>query len=539
LRTAGNLTIDANSAMYMDFGGNNMTEDLVVGGNLVLTGSLSASQTSGSDIFVAGNWQNDGTGTNFFITTPNARAVFLNGTGTQTISGTNVSFPAFPYLFIDKTAGSVILLRDVEVSELLTFSTSNVSTISTGAKTLYVSKNLTTAINRQGSGHVVGNLQRAVATGSNTYNYPIGDATAYAPASLALNNVTGAGSITASTTGSDHPQLASSGLNASKSVNRYYTLSNTGVTLANYSPTFTFVAGDVDAGASTSSFLVGLYNSSWSYPSVGTRTATSTQATGVATFGEFALAECRTPIAYNVTGGGSYCAGGSGVAVGTDGSETGVSYQLQVNGVNTGSPVAGTGSALSFGNQTAAGSYIVVANSLASGNCSNNMTGSVAVNINPSVNTAVTISTTATSICTGTSVTFTATPQFGGSAPTYQWRVNGTNVGTNSTTYTSSSLVNGDLVTCLMTSNEACPSPATAASNSITMSVLPFGTPTLSISASSSTTICAGDVLNFTSSATFEGSLPTYDWKINGTSAGTGPTFSSFALANGDQVSCV
>jgi hypothetical protein len=48
-----------------------------------------------------------------------------------------------------------------------------------------------------------------------------------------------------------------------------------------------------------------------------------------------------------------------------------------------------------------------------------------------------------------------------------------------------------------------------------------------------------GDVLSFTSSATFEGSLPAYDWKINGTSAGTGATFSSFTLANGDQVSCV
>ncbi|MFM7727643.1 MAG: hypothetical protein ACKO7B_13135, partial [Flavobacteriales bacterium] len=106
LRTAGNLTIDANSAMYMDNSGNNMNEDLVVSGNLVLSGSLSGSQASGSDIFIGGNWQNDGTSANFF---PNNRAVFLNGTGTQTISGTNVSFPAFPYLFIDKTAGSVIL----------------------------------------------------------------------------------------------------------------------------------------------------------------------------------------------------------------------------------------------------------------------------------------------------------------------------------------------------------------------------------------------------------------------------------------------
>ena len=38
-----------------------------------------------------------------------------------------------------------------------------------------------------------------------------------------------------------------------------------------------------------------------------------------------------------------------------------MNYQLKKDGGNVGSPVPGTGSALSFGNQTAAGTYTVAA----------------------------------------------------------------------------------------------------------------------------------------------------------------------------------
>jgi hypothetical protein len=73
------------------------------------------------------------------------------------------------------------------------------------------------------------------------------------------------------------------------------------------------------------------------------------------TGGELYVDICATPTAYAVTGGGTYCTGGSGVAVGLANSQTGVNYQLQLGGSNTGLPVAGTGSAISFGNQTTAG----------------------------------------------------------------------------------------------------------------------------------------------------------------------------------------
>ena len=84
------------------------------------------------------------------------------------------------------------------------------------------------------------------------------------------------------------------------------------------------------------------------------------------------------PVAYNVTGGGAYCAGGTGVAVGLSNSETGVSYQLKKDGSPVGNPVPGTGSAISFGNQTAAGVYTVVATT-ATGGCNANMTGTALI----------------------------------------------------------------------------------------------------------------------------------------------------------------
>jgi hypothetical protein len=60
------------------------------------------------------------------------------------------------------------------------------------------------------------------------------------------------------------------------------------------------------------------------------------------------------PLAYNVTGGGSYCEGAGGLMVGLDGSQIGVDYTMMPGSV----VVAGTGSALSFGMQLA-GTYTV------------------------------------------------------------------------------------------------------------------------------------------------------------------------------------
>ena len=69
-------------------------------------------------------------------------------------------------------------------------------------------------------------------------------------------------------------------------------------------------------------------------------------------------------------------------------------------------------------------------------------------------------------ICEGTSVTFTATPTNGG-APSYQWKVNGANAGTDASTFETTTLVNNDVVTVVMTAG-GCDASGTATSNAIT-----------------------------------------------------------------------
>jgi hypothetical protein len=55
------------------------------------------------------------------------------------------------------------------------------------------------------------------------------------------------------------------------------------------------------------------------------------------------------PSAYAVTGGGSYCVGSGGVAIGLANSELDVNYQLKNGAVDVGTAVAGTGAAITFG----------------------------------------------------------------------------------------------------------------------------------------------------------------------------------------------
>ena len=110
-----------------------------------------------------------------------------------------------------------------------------------------------------------------------------------------------------------------------------------------------------------------------------------------------------SPTVYTVTGGGSYCSGGTGVAVGLSNSTSGVNYQLQLNGINNGGVVAGTGSAITFGLKTAAGTYTVVATNTSANSCSLNMNGNAVITIDPtSVGGSIAGSTT---VCSGSNST--------------------------------------------------------------------------------------------------------------------------------------
>ncbi len=96
-----------------------------------------------------------------------------------------------------------------------------------------------------------------------------------------------------------------------------------------------------------------------------------------------------------------------------------------------------------------------------------------------------------TSICVGQQVIYSAAITNGGSNPTYQWKRNGTNVST-SATYTSSSNINGDIITCVLTSNASCAVLPVVTSNSLNITVSPTSTPSFT----QVPAICSGSSLS-------------------------------------------
>jgi hypothetical protein len=95
-----------------------------------------------------------------------------------------------------------------------------------------------------------------------------------------------------------------------------------------------------------------------------------------------------------------------------------------------------------------------------------------------------------TNICQGQQVIYAASITNGGSNPTYQWKRNGINVGTSST-YTSSTNNNGDVITCELTSNASCANINTVVSNSLNITVNTIATSTFTQVAA----ICEGAIL--------------------------------------------
>lgn len=125
----------------------------------------------------------------------------------------------------------------------------------------------------------------------------------------------------------------------------------------------------------------------------------------------------------------------------------------------------------------------------------------------------LTITASDDSVCIGTPVTFTAVPANGGSAPSYQWKVNGVNAGTNALTYTYTPAY-GDVVTCELSGPNAC-IVTSAASDPIALYVDTGAVVSVSITASPAVNVPPGYPVAYTASVVNASSY-FLDWYVNG-----------------------
>ncbi|MCB9032398.1 MAG: S8 family peptidase [Chitinophagales bacterium] len=234
------------------------------------------------DIAIQGNWKNN---SNF---TAGTGSVTFNGYVNQNIIGNNTT--VFNNLIINNKNG-------IDLSGTVN---ANINTVLTLLKGVINTSNNRVVMNTGSTvnrtlGHIFGKLQKTISTGSNvSANFEVGDATEthYTPASVLFNTVSNAGTITASTIASNHSAIDSSVLDATRSVNRNWTLSNNGIVFDNYNASFNFLSSDIDTSVDWNFLECAKYDAgTWTYPSIGTKTANSVEITNVSSFSDFQLGE--------------------------------------------------------------------------------------------------------------------------------------------------------------------------------------------------------------------------------------------------------
>ncbi|WP_161499389.1 beta strand repeat-containing protein [Flavipsychrobacter stenotrophus] len=162
--------------------------------------------------------------------------------------------------------------------------------------------------------------------------------------------------------------------------------------------------------------------------------------------------------------------------------------------------------------------------------------GSVTMTVDPIVTPALTLATAYTDTgCAGAFTTVYTHPVSAGTGATFQWYVNGSPVsGTSNYTYLAT---NGDVVTAVMTSTAGCLSGSTAVvtSASLTLDIIPFVVPDVTLTSSTGATSCGGSIVVYNTTETNGGGSPAYLWTVNGVAVATGPTY-FYVPANGDMV---
>ncbi len=240
---------------------------------------------------------------------------------------------------------------------------------------------------------------------------------------------------------------------------------------------------------------------------------------------------------------GTQCAGNALVWTATP-SGGGLSplYQWKVNGVNQGAPGLSntfTSSALNTGDVVSVQMRTSLPCATTPGGYA--LASAGAVTISPQVMPGININATAPpDLCKDVPVTFYANTTGGGSAPVYRWSRNGTVItGATGPSYTLTGPANGDTLQVTLISNARCRITDSVASNKMGLSVSPYVSPVVSISANPGTAIGAGQTVIFTAAVANAGANPEVRWKRNGLAVAgtTGLSWTTSTLRDGDVIS--
>ncbi len=309
--SSGAVTIDAGDTLMIDGTFNFTGGSVNNNGALIINGTINCgtNHVSGTGAFTlngggtlemadasgittsgaSGNIQSSGI--RIFSTSGN----YIYDSSTAQVTGSGLP-STISNLSVNNTSG-LSLTNTVTINGTLAFTN---GTITTGSNkvTIGASGSITGV---SSSKFVNGNLEKILASGVTSTSFEIGNGSNYTPISISFNGTgitSTSGKLLAASINGDHPNISTSLITSLKSVNRYWSLTPTNLTFnTSFNATFSFVSGDIDAGANTNVFIGSEWNgSSWNQPTVGIRAALNTQLTTITSFSDFIIGEaCATP----------------------------------------------------------------------------------------------------------------------------------------------------------------------------------------------------------------------------------------------------
>jgi hypothetical protein len=244
----------------------NINGDLDIGTNssVALRSSTSSTATSTGTINIKGNILNNGT---IRSQTGTAGSFIINMNGTSAQQYTGISPSAFPTgqtftLNFDNAAGITL---------------NNMITVNTNVSIVAVNGSITAG----SSNYIYGPLSKTWgSTGS--FTYPVGDVSNYSPVTLNFTSGTfTSASVMVQAFGAKHPSNTST----TDYLNRYWTVTQSGI--ADFACNADFVYVDGDVAGTESNLVLGQYGTQWNVVGTVTAGTNTLSATSLTSFSDF------------------------------------------------------------------------------------------------------------------------------------------------------------------------------------------------------------------------------------------------------------
>ncbi len=291
----GHLIISNNSSKYTNSG-------LDIRGNLTINNTATLNGGTSLTHNLGGDWTNNGT-----FTQGTSTVTFNSTTAVQNIGG-SASTTFYNLTNTNTNAAGLSIGINTTVANTLALNSTSNGKITTGVYTLIFTKSTPlTAITNSGAAlgtakHINGNLQFVFPNGTTTgLVYPLGTGSTYAPATLTITGAASSLAITGSTAvgapmNENNPTTNASGIDQTKKVGNYWTLTKGSGSLTNYNVTFNYNDASVTKTGTPANYILRQFSTSW-VSTNGAPAGNTITATGLTSFSEFEAGElaCAAP----------------------------------------------------------------------------------------------------------------------------------------------------------------------------------------------------------------------------------------------------